>query len=438
MRSKNGSDELTTLLEEAFPDLETACADLGVSLDEINYETADRLKIAYDEHQIALEYVNEYGCELGNIAYMRKFVRQAQTSTRTALKIVDGLADTDEESEVQNGENGEGAHATYVDLTGLSQSSSDVSLLEGLDLSLAPRSRNVSTRNPLSAPDDMPGHGSEVEGNLIKLFGTDLFPLEAIQAENKAHDSDFFEAGNCMLHGGCTKLSKECQFAVKKESEFAYVTPNPKDEDPETRVRMFNAMKNTAAGAPREGHQICMTEVSKTWNSAEDRTGTKSMNELFFDRDLTRLFRKKPPQKIPAHMSNKRTLLGRALVGDTVKSRMARHHRFPNTTGLGPVGTTKFDPARFKLGQDEHRDLKMDNLKMLMRPLGLRVGGNKTALVKALDDYIIENRMGAGHPESACQVRIRTPKQGSKGASKKSRRTHMAKKQTKLTKRMKA
>ena len=159
---------------------------------------------------------------------------------------------------------------------------------------------------------------------------------------------------------------------------------------------------------------------------------------FFFYRDLTRLFRKKPPQTVPAHMSNKRTLLGRALVGDTVKSRMARHHRFPHGKGLGPVGTTNFDPARFKLGQDEHRDLKMDHLKMLMRPLGLRVGGNKTALVKALDDYIIENRMGAGHPESACQVRIQPPKQGRKGASKKSRRTHMPKQQTKLTKRMKA
>ena len=80
---------------------------MGASLEDLSHPPAARLKIANDDHQISLACVNEYGIKLSNIGSMDEFSAHARGPLRHAHRVVDGLglADTDEESELQEGDN---------------------------------------------------------------------------------------------------------------------------------------------------------------------------------------------------------------------------------------------------------------------------------------------------------------------------------------------
>ena len=79
---------------------------MGASLEDLSHPPAARLKIANDEHQIDLACVNEYGIKFSDIGSMEEFSARARGPLCHPVRVVDGLrvADTDEESEPQEGD----------------------------------------------------------------------------------------------------------------------------------------------------------------------------------------------------------------------------------------------------------------------------------------------------------------------------------------------
>ena len=119
-------------------------------------------------------------------------------------------------------------------------------------------------------------------------------------------------------------------------------------------------------------------------------------------------------------MMNKQCLIDRADVDDTAESRMVNHHRFPDTSKSGTAAHVIFDVESHELGKDDHLGLMVPQLKQLLRSQNMPVSGKKEKLVKALDDHIVAEGLGAGHPDSAFQVRISSEKD--KRAKKRTKR----------------
>ena len=59
---------------------------MGASLEDLSHPPAARLKIANDEHQIALTYLNEYGIKLSDMGSMEEFLARARGPLRHALR----------------------------------------------------------------------------------------------------------------------------------------------------------------------------------------------------------------------------------------------------------------------------------------------------------------------------------------------------------------
>ena len=147
-----------------------------------------------------------------------------------------------------------------------------------------------------------------------------------------------------------------------------------------------------------------MAGVSKVWDAAGERaSGSKktTRNQDFFSSDIDCLYAGKQPQRAPAHMTNKQCLIDRAAANDSVKSRMANHHHFPDTNMSGMAAHVTLDIETHELGKDDHVGLTVSQLKQLLRSQNMPDSGKKGRLVRALDDHIVAEGLGVGHPEKA-------------------------------------
>ena len=117
-------------------------------------------------------------------------------------------------------------------------------------------------------------------------------------------------------------------------------------------------------------------------------------------------------------MTNKQCLIDRAAADDSVESRMANHHHFPDTNMSGMAAHVMLDIETHELGKDDHVGMTVSQLKQLLRSQNMPVSGKKEKLVKALDDHTVAECIGAGHPDSAFQVRISSDKETAKPAKK--------------------
>ena len=66
--------------------MDTALPKLGVFLEDLSRPSAARLKIANDEYQIALTYLNEYGVKLSDMGSMEEYLARARGPLRHALR----------------------------------------------------------------------------------------------------------------------------------------------------------------------------------------------------------------------------------------------------------------------------------------------------------------------------------------------------------------
>ena len=169
------------------------------------------------------------------------------------------------------------------------------------------------------------------------------------------------------------------------------------------------AVVHTVRGPLRDGKQRGMAGVSKVWDAAGGQaSGSKkgdskktTRNQDFFPSDIGRLYAGKQPQRAPAHMTNKQCLIDRAAADDSVESRMANHHHFPDTNMSGMAAHVMLDIETHELGKDDHVGLTVSQLKQLLRSQNMPDSGKKGKLVTALDDHIVAEGLGVSHPEKA-------------------------------------
>ena len=122
-------------------------------------------------------------------------------------------------------------------------------------------------------------------------------------------------------------------------------------------------------------------------------------------------------------MTNKQCLIDRADVDNTAESRLVNHHRFLDTSKSGTAAHVMLDIETHELGKDDHVGLTVSQLKQLLRSQNMPDSGKKGKLVTALDDHIVAEGLGAGHPDSAFQVRISSEKEAAKQSKKRTKRT---------------
>ena len=86
---------LRALLLNTFSgNLDDGLQQLGITEAEIELSVGDRMRIGEEEHQVALEHVNEHNKELRNVDEMRQFLRNAKGDIHNGLKSMGGISDT--------------------------------------------------------------------------------------------------------------------------------------------------------------------------------------------------------------------------------------------------------------------------------------------------------------------------------------------------------
>ena len=398
LKHELGAELIITWLQDAFGEpLQRVLQEMDVSRDELLLSREERDHIVFKEQQIALANVNEFNGPLCHRFNMKQLVESSAAPLCLAIRKVDGLGDSDD------------------DLLSHPFARKDPDII---DLSLSQSSDGSS----VEVISDPPVDDANDLQKLIEILGSDHHDRRNMQLELKKH-GDFKQTLKCLLLGGCVDRK------IKPED---FVTP---EQDPEDKkkmmIQMHGAVIETAQGPLREGHQKAMAITSKVWDAAgEKASGSKksgsmktTRNQDFFSNDIHRLYDDKKPQRTPAHMTNKQCLMERAAADDTVESRMAKHHRHPGTSNTGTAGHIMFDIESHELGKDDHVGLTVPQLKQLLRSQKLPVSGKKDKLVKALDDHIVAEGLGADYPDSAFQVRISSEKETAKRSKKRTRRT---------------
>lgn len=312
---------LRALLLNTFSgNLDDGLQQLGITEAEIELSVGDRMRIGEEEHQVALEYVNEHNKELRNVDEMRQFLRNAKGDVHNGLKSMGGLSDTEteDESQSENEQQSEDEHSV-IDLC-------------SQDTEASISSEN-QVRDPKPAPDiavktdePEPESAEAVKAQIIKFFGPEcaLFDQAIVGQEVRKHGT-FSATGGCLLRGGCVK---------PKEKPERLVTPDQNPKKREAMMRGFYAAnKHTFAAGKRAGHQRAMAGTSDMWdkNDEEEAVARKGKNGSFFGDDTHRMYKGKPSQRPPDHMIGKGVICGKG----TVESNMSKHHRSPGTSKSG-------------------------------------------------------------------------------------------------------